>query len=110
MVSMKAAANSKLPIIAACATTVAGAIALAFWLKKSRNTYSDDDDESFINDMDEPELPTHMMRELYKEQRRKASVRFLAMKKPMYDNIVSRCMTILCVCAVLYPCQIRFAP
>jgi hypothetical protein len=84
---MKAVATSKLPIIAA-ATTVAGAIALAFWLKKSRNTNSDDDDESYISDIYEPELPTHMMRAIHKEQRRKASVQFLAMKKPMYDNIV----------------------
>ena len=32
-------------------------------------------------------LPPHIQRELYKEQRRKKSVRFLALKKPMYDNI-----------------------
>jgi hypothetical protein len=98
---MKAVATSKLPILAACATTVAGAIALAFLLKKSRNSYSDDDEESYMSDVDEPELPTHMMREIYKEQRRKASVRFLAMKKPMYDNVV---------CAILYLCPIRFVP
>ena len=90
---MRALVTSKLPIFAACATTVAGAIALALWLKKSRNTYSDDDDddESYIGDIDELELPTHMMREIHKEQRRKASVQFLAMKKPMYDNIVRMC-------------------
>ena len=90
---MKAVAASKLPIIAACATTVAGAIALAFWLKKSRNTDSDDDndDESYNSGIDELELPTHMMRAIHKDQRRKASVQFLAMKKPMYDNIVRMC-------------------
>ena len=33
------------------------------------------------------ELPQHLQRELYKEERRKASIRFLAMKKPLYENI-----------------------
>ena len=31
--------------------------------------------------------PEHLQRELYKEERRKASVRFLAMKKTLYENI-----------------------
>lgn len=33
------------------------------------------------------ELPAHLKRAIHKEKRRKASVRFLAMKKPMYDNL-----------------------
>jgi hypothetical protein len=33
------------------------------------------------------EIPPHVQREIYKEWRRKESVRFLALKKPMYDNI-----------------------
>mmetsp|Transcript_5432 Transcript_5432/g.12825 ORF Transcript_5432/g.12825 Transcript_5432/m.12825 type:complete len:372 (+) Transcript_5432:85-1200(+) len=32
-------------------------------------------------------LPQHLQRAVWKEQKRKESVRFLAMKKPMYDNI-----------------------
>lgn len=33
------------------------------------------------------DLPQHLRRAVWKEQKRKDSVRFLAMKKPMYDNI-----------------------
>lgn len=33
------------------------------------------------------ELPPHMKREMHKEERRKLSIRWMAMKKPMYDNI-----------------------
>lgn len=43
----------------------------------------DDDSEEGFGDG----VPTHLQRLLYKEKRRKESVRFLAMKKPMYDNI-----------------------
>ncbi|OEU16717.1 hypothetical protein FRACYDRAFT_149334, partial [Fragilariopsis cylindrus CCMP1102] len=32
-------------------------------------------------------LPEHLQREIYKEERRKKSIRFLSMKKPLYDNI-----------------------
>lgn len=44
------------------------------------------------------EVPTHLRRLLHKEERRKDSVRFLAMKKPMYDNIemYSPDSTLLC--------------
>ncbi|KAG7373335.1 hypothetical protein IV203_034059 [Nitzschia inconspicua] len=38
-------------------------------------------------DTDQQDIPSHVQRESHKEERRKASVRFLAMKKPMYDNI-----------------------
>jgi exonuclease 3'-5' domain-containing protein 2 len=54
----------------------------------------DDEGDDCSNDCDisasqdqEHHLPSHIQRELYKDERRKASVRFLAMKKPMYDNI-----------------------
>lgn len=46
----------------------------------SSDNDNDDDDTSF-------EMPQHLQRELYKEERRKASVRFLAMKRPLYENI-----------------------
>ncbi|KAL3935504.1 MAG: hypothetical protein SGBAC_008991 [Bacillariaceae sp.] len=36
---------------------------------------------------EESNLPQHLKRAIWKEQKRKESVRFLAMKKPMYDNI-----------------------
>jgi hypothetical protein len=52
---------------------------LGDWGRQKRAKYNDDD-ASF-------DLPQHLQRELYKEERRKASVRFLAMKKPLYDNI-----------------------
>ncbi len=52
--------------------------------KSSKNAYDsnneDEDNTSF-------DLPQHLQRELYKEERRKESIRFLAMKKPLYENI-----------------------
>ena len=52
-------------------------------------TKQEEDDDDFFDDPNLPtNLPTHVRRAIYKEERRKASVRFLAMKKPMYDNIV----------------------
>ena len=46
----------------------------------------DEDDDS----TDTRDLPPHLRKALYKEKRRKESVRFLAMKSPMYDNIEMR--------------------
>jgi exonuclease 3'-5' domain-containing protein 2 len=34
------------------------------------------------------DLPPHLQRQIYKERRRKEKIPFLAMKSPMYDNIV----------------------
>jgi hypothetical protein len=62
---------------------------------------SDDDDESESSyggqggkagetsriAVQDSHLPQHLRRAVWKEQKRKASVRFLAMKTPMYDNI-----------------------
>lgn len=57
------------------------------------NSHSDDgyfDYDSLVKGNDAKvttDVPTHVKRLLHKERRRKDSVRFLAMKKPMYDNI-----------------------
>lgn len=53
---------------------------------------SENDDSSFYNGQEGKtkeigQLPQHLRRAVWKEQKRKESVRFLAMKKPMYDNI-----------------------
>lgn len=34
------------------------------------------------------DLPPHLLRQIYKERRRKEKIPFLAMKSPMYDNII----------------------
>ena len=51
--------------------------------KENKDRPSDDggDDASLVD------LPEHLQRELHKEERRKASIRFLSMKKPLYENI-----------------------
>lgn len=36
------------------------------------------------------DLPPHLQRQIYKERRRKEKIPFLAMKSPMYDNIIMR--------------------
>ncbi len=76
-------------------TSLAGIIVLAglaFKILCSTSDKNDPDDSDPSGDTDQREglrsmVPTHLKRLLYKEQRRKDSVRFLAMKKPMYDNI-----------------------
>jgi hypothetical protein len=56
--------------------------------KKKGNNY-DNDDKNKIQEQQQqqPILPEHLQREIYKEERRKKSIRFLSMKKPLYDNI-----------------------
>jgi hypothetical protein len=68
-------------------TSAIGIVSVVLLWRKLRRTDQklDEDDEDW-ND-DDSELPTHLQRAVYKDQRRKESVRFLAMKKPMYDNI-----------------------
>lgn len=73
-------------------------------LKASRSgTHHDDDDqveqdeaaaraawypdEVAEEEQREEEIPNHLKREIYKEQRRQEKIPLLAMKKPMYDNI-----------------------
>jgi len=90
-------------------TTVAVAVAGTIYLtrlwhvngpKPSRSsTHHDDKDEEkdeaaaraawYPNEAEEAEeeIPNHMKREIYKEQRRQEKIPLLAMKKPMYDNI-----------------------
>eukprot|EP00934_Nitzschia_sp_Nitz4_P000227 Nitzschia sp. Nitz4//scaffold20_size174350//132919//133986//NITZ4_002120-RA/size174350-processed-gene-0.68-mRNA-1//1//CDS//3329541863//227//frame0 len=55
----------------------------------SRTLFSNklDNESNKNDDNDDSALPQHLRRLLYKEKRRKDSVRLLAMKKPMYDNI-----------------------
>ena len=68
------------------------------WLQKGRRyqqhptEIDDDDDDANENDSEISssnfiDLPPHVKREIHKEQRRKISIRWMAMKKPMYDNI-----------------------
>jgi hypothetical protein len=70
------------------ASSIIGFVSITLFLKwHHRSTeLTDDDDESekecnqvILNS----KLPGHLKREIYKEKRRKASVRFLTMKKPM---------------------------
>lgn len=63
---------------------------LGSYLVSEANDRDDNDPNSSSTEKGESlssRVPTHLKRLLYKEQRRKESVRFLAMKKPMYDNI-----------------------
>jgi exonuclease 3'-5' domain-containing protein 2 len=60
---------------------------------EDKNTISDKNDSSPVQD-ERPaygnlplDLAPHLQRELYKQQRRKEKIPFLAMKSPMYDNI-----------------------
>jgi hypothetical protein len=56
--------------------------------KKAQNTGRSGGGSSYSNtNNDDFDLPQHLQREVYKEERRKASVKFLAMKKPLYENI-----------------------
>ena len=86
---------TNLPFFALSAIAMLGMASVILRLKLSnisRDNHKhmkddDDEDESRKDRKREPELPTHIIREIHKQARRKASVRFLAMKKPMYDNI-----------------------
>ena len=51
------------------------------------NEKDDDDDNTSSSSSSSYELPQHIQRELYKDERRKASVKFLARKTPLYENI-----------------------
>lgn len=77
--------KSSIVVSSFCALVAGIVIALKY------NNYFWNDDENDENNDDQnnggPRLPPHLQRALYKEKRRKASVRFLAMKSPMYDNI-----------------------
>ena len=76
-------------------TTVVVTLSLAVIIiqrSSCRRENDDDDTSSSSSKHDEHHqsttaLPSHIQRELYKEQRRKANIRYLAMKKPIYDNI-----------------------
>ena len=63
--------------------------AIGDWGKPKSKTTSNDGDDSSSSSSSSPffELPQHLQRELHKEERRKASVRFLARKTPLYENI-----------------------
>ena len=71
-----------------CAAASLLSVYLLF-VRGSENNEHDDGDEGKSGNQPScpPDLPPHLQRELYKEQRRKESVRFLALKRPMYDNI-----------------------
>jgi exonuclease 3'-5' domain-containing protein 2 len=57
------------------------------------SSYQDDNGHDYntttasLEELFEEDLPPHLQRELHKEERRKLSIRWMAMKKPMYDNI-----------------------
>ena len=53
--------------------------------QRRKNTL--DDLECDNGEPHESDIPSHVQRLLYKEDRRKQSTRHLAMKKPMYDNV-----------------------
>jgi hypothetical protein len=71
---------------------IAAKFAPSVWKRDDSSSDTKDHDDSTSTEGDdsksfENRVPTHVQRLLYKEKRRKDSVRFLAMKKPMYDNI-----------------------
>jgi hypothetical protein len=77
-------------------SAVVGFVATALirrWYSQSsevddEDDFEDGDDESFADKKKlNSDFPPHPRRAVYKKKRRKESVRFLAMKKPMYDNI-----------------------
>eukprot|EP00980_Cylindrotheca_fusiformis_P000910 scaffold241_cov89-Cylindrotheca_fusiformis.AAC.9 len=87
-----------IPIFAMVVHSLVGLVAVAtvlflVWDPEDSSDCDDDgdDDSDSKEEEDEqifhPELPSHVIRAVHKERRRKDSVRFLAMKKPMYDNI-----------------------
>ena len=56
------------------------------WGKDKTKKKKGNNDEQ-QQEQQQPILPEHLQREIYKEERRKKSIRFLSMKKPLYDNI-----------------------
>ena len=78
-------------IIAGAAATFTACVATIWWLTAAqpRRKERRDNEEDF-NDDDrfQVPLPAHVERNLYKEERRKRMLPLLAMKKPMYDNIL----------------------
>jgi hypothetical protein len=61
---------------------------------ENKDVISDTNDSSPVQSRNPPasgisplNLAPHLQREIYKEQRRKEKIPFLAMKSPMYDNI-----------------------
>lgn len=68
---------------------IAARFAHRFWNERSESKDDGGNDYSSPGEYEggRDKVPTHLQRLLYKEKRRKESVRFLAMKKPMYDNI-----------------------
>lgn len=69
--------------------SLATAATIVFLWKRSNDNHGEGDDTTSTNDHTplSQNLPPHLKRELYKEQRRKEKIPFLAMKSPMYDNI-----------------------
>ena len=65
------------------ATSTIGILSLALCYHYCQSSSNNDDDNE---DEVDPNLPPHLKRAIHKEKRRQQSVRFLAMKKPMYDN------------------------
>ena len=90
-------------VVTAAMTLVTSAAVVVFMVYRYRqNSHRDDDNDdgccggrsslqqeaaTTIQQHQEQQLPSHIQREIYKDRRRKASIRHLAMKKPMYDNI-----------------------
>ena len=88
------AGRSSLLLIATSTVVVVGSAATLFWFNKKKRRQ--DDENNKINNKNNKgnnstkkgiDLPPHLKREIHKEQRRQISIRWMAMKKPMYDNI-----------------------
>jgi exonuclease 3'-5' domain-containing protein 2 len=77
---MKVWATSVALFLGAC--FMAGALYQHRRRKHARDELDWDDGEPFESD-----VPSHVQRLLYKEERRKQSTRHLSMKKPLYDNV-----------------------
>jgi hypothetical protein len=98
------------PLLVSCGSVVALlGLALLTWRQqqqqpKRKNDNDDDNNTNTTRDAPEdasssepntskqtiPPLPDHVQRELYKEERRQKMAPVLAMKKPMYDNILMK--------------------
>lgn len=82
-----------LVVVSLSAASAAAAIVAWVYLKRSKGTGTNDSSDAApksSKNIQAPleNLPAHLQRELHKDQRRREKIPLLAMKSPMYDNIL----------------------
>ena len=91
-IGMTLRASSRVLGVSFATAAIVGIVLVAFRSRKKREQ-EDDRKPSNVHVFaipGDPALPTHLRRELYKEERRQKMAPLLAMKKPMYDNILMK--------------------